>query len=83
MPDLADRSLSSDLAAIQARFVPRGLTPAHPMIVDHAQGALVWDVDGREYIDFVGGIGVVNVGHGHPAVVAAAHVQLDLLLHTS
>ncbi len=59
------------------------MVPAHPIVVDRAAGARVWDVAGREFIDFVGGIGVLNVGHGHPAVVSAAHRQLDRLVHTS
>jgi 4-aminobutyrate aminotransferase/(S)-3-amino-2-methylpropionate transaminase len=59
------------------------MVPAHPILVERAHGSSVWDGGGREYIDFAGGIGVLNVGHGHPAVVAAAHRQLDLLIHTS
>jgi 4-aminobutyrate aminotransferase/(S)-3-amino-2-methylpropionate transaminase len=59
------------------------MVPAHPILVERALGSSVWDGGGREYIDFAGGIGVLNVGHGHPAVVAAAHRQLDLLIHTS
>ncbi len=66
-----------------SRFLPRAMVPAHPLLVERAQGSTVWDGAGREFIDFTGGIGVLNVGHGHPAVVAAAHRQLDLLIHTS
>mgnify|MGYP002336226603 CR=1 FL=1 len=47
------------------------------------EGARVWDDAGRSYLDFVGGIAVVGLGHGHPAVTAAAHAQLDLLWHAS
>ena len=57
----------SDLRAPRAA---RHLT-AHPVVIERAQGAEVWDVDGRRYLDFVGGIGVLNVGHNHPRVVAA------------
>jgi 4-aminobutyrate aminotransferase/(S)-3-amino-2-methylpropionate transaminase len=45
-------------------------------------GALVWDVDGREYVDFSSGIGVLNVGHCHPAVVRAVQEQTSRLMHT-
>lgn len=62
--------------------VANGVLTAHPVMVSRAQGALVWDVDGREYIDLVGGIGVLNVGHNHPRVVAAAKEQFGLLSHT-
>jgi 4-aminobutyrate aminotransferase/(S)-3-amino-2-methylpropionate transaminase len=50
--------------------------------VDHASGAILTDVDGRNLIDFAGGIGVMNVGHGNAKVVAAIKAQADKLLHT-
>ena len=53
------------------------------MVVDHAQGSELWDTDGRRYIDFVGGIGVMNVGHGHPRVMEAVREQLERVTHTS
>jgi len=46
-------------------------------------GCRVWDADGREYLDFGGGIAVVSLGHCHPAPLAAAHAQLDRLWHVS
>ena len=45
------------------RFVPRGLLTAHPLVIERAQGSELWDVDGKRYLDFVGGIGVMNIGH--------------------
>jgi 4-aminobutyrate aminotransferase/(S)-3-amino-2-methylpropionate transaminase len=71
------------LAELAERFLPRAMVPAHPLVIDRAQGSRIWDLSGREYIDFAGGIGVLNVGHGHPLVIAAAHQQLDRLVHTS
>ena len=65
------------------RYLPRAMVPAHPIVVDHAEGSRLWSADGREFIDFAGGIGVLNVGHGHPDVLRAAHRQLDRLIHTS
>lgn len=50
--------------------------------VDKAEGALVWDVEGREYIDFAGGIGGMNVGHSHPKVVSAIKEQAERFTHT-
>ena len=62
--------------------LPRGLAIAHPSIVfARAEGARVWDVDGREYLDFASGIGVLNVGHRHPRVVSAITEQLNALTH--
>ncbi|ROM85016.1 4-aminobutyrate transaminase [Pseudomonas brassicacearum] len=63
------------------QFVPRGLVTAHPLVIDRAQGAQLWDVDGKRYLDFVGGIGVLNIGHNHPKVVAAVQAQLQKVSH--
>ncbi|MBV8081213.1 MAG: aspartate aminotransferase family protein [Actinobacteria bacterium] len=66
--------------ASRARFVARGVaTP--PLVVDRAEAARIWDADGREYLDFAGGIGCVNLGHRHPAIVDAIHEQVDRYLH--
>ncbi|WP_163094525.1 aminotransferase class III-fold pyridoxal phosphate-dependent enzyme, partial [Acinetobacter baumannii] len=43
----------------------------------------IWDTAGRRYLDFVGGIGVLNVGHNHPRVVAAVQEQLTKITHTA
>jgi len=63
------------------QFVPRGLVTAHPLVIDRAQGVELWDVDGKRYLDFVGGIGVLNIGHNHPKVVAAVQAQLQKVSH--
>ena len=62
--------------------VAQGVLTAHPILLSRAQGTQVWDTDGRQYIDIVGGIGVLNVGHNHPRVVAAAIEQLRTFSHT-
>ncbi|WP_424358864.1 acetylornithine transaminase [Methanocella sp. MCL-LM] len=54
-----------------------------PIVITRGQGALVWDADGREYIDCVAGIAVNNVGHCHPRVVASIKEQVERLIHTS
>ena len=54
-----------------------------PIVIDHASGTAVWDDKGREYLDCFSGISVVNAGHNHPLVVAAAKAQLDKLVHCS
>ena len=62
------------------RYVARGVsTPS--LVVERAEGARVWDVDGREFLDFAGGIACQNLGHGPSAVVAAIHEQADRYLH--
>ncbi|KHO64813.1 4-aminobutyrate--2-oxoglutarate transaminase [Pseudomonas flexibilis] len=62
--------------------VPRGVGQIHPIFAERAENATVWDVEGREYIDFAGGIAVLNTGHLHPKVVAAVQAQLGKLSHT-
>ena len=62
------------------RYVPRGISTTD-LVVTRAWGALVWDADGREYVDFAGGIACQNLGHGNAAVVRAIHEQVDRYLH--
>ena len=61
--------------------VARGVSTIHPIFVDRAAGALVWDTDGRRYLDFVGGIGTLALGHAHPKVTAAVAEQARKLTH--
>lgn len=72
-------------AALMARrraALPTGLGQTYEVFVERAQNAEVWDVEGRRYIDFAGGIAVLNTGHNHPKVVAAVKAQLDKVHHT-
>ena len=64
------------------RAVASPLVLTFPIVVESALGARLTDVDGNTFIDFTGGIGSLNVGHSHPAVLAAAHEQLDRFSHT-
>jgi 4-aminobutyrate aminotransferase len=73
-------SAADRVLAARERYVARGVsTPA--LVVARAEGARVWDVDGREFLDFAGGIACQNLGHGPSAVVAAIHEQVDRYLH--
>jgi len=72
-------------AALMARrraALPTGLGQGFEIFVDRAEGAEVWDVEGKRYIDFAGGIAVLNTGHRHPALVAAIAEQLGKFTHT-
>ena len=72
-------------AALMARrhaAVARGVGQAHEIFVARGENAEVWDVEGRRYIDFAGGIAVLNTGHCHPEVIAAVKAQLDQYTHT-
>lgn len=54
----------------------------HHIFAERARNAEVWDVEGRRYIDFAGGIGVLNTGHRHPKVMAAVREQIERFTHT-
>jgi 4-aminobutyrate aminotransferase/(S)-3-amino-2-methylpropionate transaminase len=79
----ATRTTHADLAALRAKYVPRGISTSHPIAAAAAKGSELWDVDGKRYIDFAGGIGVMNVGHSHPRVMDAVNRQLANATHTS
>lgn len=70
------------LMARRAAALPRGVGQAHPVFAERAENAEIWDVEGRRWIDFCAGIAVVNTGHRHPKVMAAARAQLDHFTHT-
>ncbi len=71
------------LLARRDAAVARGVASAAPIFAAKAENAELWDVEGNRFIDFAGGIAVLNTGHRHPAVVAAAKAQEDLYTHTS
>ena len=73
---------SAALRADRERYVPRGMASAVPGFAASATGARVRDVDGRTFLDFTTGISVLNVGHGHPQVVAAVAEQASRLIHS-
>jgi 4-aminobutyrate aminotransferase/(S)-3-amino-2-methylpropionate transaminase len=77
----ADSSQSGLLKRREAA-IPRGPFNVAPIFAARAEGARIWDVDGKEYIDFCGGIGTLNVGHNHPRVVKAIREQADRFVHT-
>ncbi|SUB69264.1 4-aminobutyrate aminotransferase GabT [Pluralibacter gergoviae] len=76
--------MSSNKELMQRResAIPRGVGQIHPIFADRAENCRVWDVEGREFLDFAGGIAVLNTGHLHPEVVSAVEAQLKKLSHT-
>jgi 4-aminobutyrate aminotransferase / (S)-3-amino-2-methylpropionate transaminase / 5-aminovalerate transaminase len=66
----------------EQRAVASPLIVHEPVVAAEARGATITDVDGNTFVDFVGGVGVANVGHNHPRVVEAIHEQVDRFLHT-
>jgi 4-aminobutyrate aminotransferase len=77
---LQERSATDRVQEARERYVARGVSTP-PLVVERAEGARVWDVEGREYIDFAGGLGCANLGHNLPAVVDAVHEQVDRYMH--
>ena len=77
---LQERSATDRVLAARERYVAAGVATPN-LVVDRAEGARIWDVDGREYIDFAGGLGSQNTGHGLPSAIAAIHEQVDRYLH--
>jgi 4-aminobutyrate aminotransferase len=77
---LQEKSATDRVQEARERYVARGISTP-PLVVARAEGARLVDVDGREYIDFAGGLGCQNLGHGPPAVVQAIHEQVDAYLH--
>ncbi|PWJ21137.1 4-aminobutyrate--2-oxoglutarate transaminase [Jannaschia seohaensis] len=80
---LTPQATNAALLARRDAAVPRGVASAAPVFAARAENAELWDVEGNRYIDFAGGIAVLNTGHRHPGVIAAAKAQEDLYTHTS
>jgi 4-aminobutyrate aminotransferase / (S)-3-amino-2-methylpropionate transaminase / 5-aminovalerate transaminase len=75
---ISEQTASARILGGRERYVARGVATT-PLVVARAEGARVWDADGREYVDFAGGLGCQNTGHGFAA--AAIHEQVDRYLH--
>ena len=73
---------NDSLLAERNRHIPHGPFNVHPIFVEKAKGAIITDVEGKEYIDFAGGIGVNNVGHCDDEVLKAVQVQIQKYIHT-
>jgi 4-aminobutyrate aminotransferase/(S)-3-amino-2-methylpropionate transaminase len=77
---LQERTRAEEIIEARKQYIARGVaTPS--LVVARAEGAHIEDVDGKSYLDFAGGLGCQNLGHGPTAVVAAIHEQVDRYLH--
>jgi acetylornithine/N-succinyldiaminopimelate aminotransferase len=72
----------ADLQALEERYLMRTYRRA-PVEFVRGEGALLWDAEGKEYLDFLAGISVCSVGHCHPAVIEAVREQAGRLMHVS
>jgi 4-aminobutyrate aminotransferase/(S)-3-amino-2-methylpropionate transaminase len=73
---------SREILERHERVVAKPLSLSLPLVIAEGRGATITDVDGNTFIDFIGGVGCLNVGHSHPRVVAAAQEQLERFAHT-
>jgi 4-aminobutyrate aminotransferase/(S)-3-amino-2-methylpropionate transaminase len=73
---------NEELLARRQQAVVRGVSQSTPIFAERALNSEIWDVEGKRYVDFGGGIAVLNTGHCHPHVVAAIRAQLDRFTHT-
>ncbi|MEO8683732.1 MAG: 4-aminobutyrate--2-oxoglutarate transaminase [Devosia sp.] len=71
------------LHARRLAAIPRGIANAFPVYAQRAEGSEIWDADGNRFVDFAGGIAVLNTGHRHPAVMTAVAKQLEAYTHTA
>ena len=74
---------NSTLQSRRTAAIPRGVSTAYPVFADRAEGSELWDVDGNRYVDFGGGIAVLNTGHRHPKIIKAVRDQLDHYTQTA
>ena len=74
---------NSTWAARRDAAVPRGVATATSIFADRCENAELWDVEGRRYIDFAGGIAVLNTGHRNPEVIGRVEAQLKRFTHTA
>jgi len=70
------------LHELRNKFIAKGNVSATSNYISHGKGAVIVDIEGREYLDFGGGIAVMNVGHSHPKVVQAIKDQAEKFTHT-
>lgn len=73
---------NAELLVRRNNAVVQGVGHATPLFADRAVNSEIWDVEGKRYVDFAGGIAVLNTGHCHPAIIEAVRAQLDRFTHS-
>ncbi|WP_296560571.1 4-aminobutyrate--2-oxoglutarate transaminase [uncultured Acetobacterium sp.] len=85
LPEIITQQLPGPKAAAiigrRAAAIPDAIKCVYPLVIERGQGAMVEDVDGNHFVDWVGGVGVLNIGYSHPEVVAAVKAQADKYFH--
>ncbi|MBK1842628.1 4-aminobutyrate--2-oxoglutarate transaminase [Azospirillum sp. YIM B02556] len=75
-------STNQSFVARREAAVSRGISAGMPFYIDRAENSEMWDIEGKRFIDFAGGIAVLNTGHRHPKVMEAVKAQLERFTHT-
>ena len=75
-------STNQSFVARREAAVSRGISAGMPFYIDRAENAEMWDIEGKRFIDFAGGIAVLNTGHRHPKVMEAVKAQMERFTHT-
>lgn len=85
LPKISTKQLpgpkASEIIERRKNIVPNAIHCGYPCVINRAEGAMIEDVDGNIFLDWVGGVGVLNVGHTHPELVAAVKKQADKYFH--
>jgi 4-aminobutyrate aminotransferase/(S)-3-amino-2-methylpropionate transaminase len=76
------KGLTEALLERRSKAIARGMGMAAPVFAKRAENAEIWDIEGRRFIDFAGGIAVLNAGHRNPAVMKRVQEQLESFTHT-
>ena len=79
-PSLTEVKSNAQLMARRRAALPAGLGQTYEVFAERAENAELWDVEGKRYIDFAGGIAVLNTGHRHPKIVEAIRIHQEQLL---
>ncbi len=82
MGEMTSKATNASIFERRREAVVRGVGHSTPIVAARALNSEVWDVEGKRYVDFAGGIAVLNTGHCHPHVIAAVKEQLDRFTHT-
>jgi 4-aminobutyrate aminotransferase/(S)-3-amino-2-methylpropionate transaminase len=72
---------AAEVIARRAAAVPGAIRCSYPVVIGRGEGAMVEDVDGNIFLDWIGGVGVLNIGYSHPEVIAAVKEQADKYFH--
>jgi 4-aminobutyrate aminotransferase/(S)-3-amino-2-methylpropionate transaminase len=72
---------NAQLNELKNTYVANGAASPATYFADRAENSVIWDVDGNSIVDFAGGIGVLNIGHCHPKVVAPVQAHVAKLMH--